>query len=1214
MLVKRQVLASSSATPHARRGPWLTLGIMMAGVLSTGVPGLPVLFAQELPALLLLQDQPMGNAERLRLGLDQYRRGQYEESVATLQLVDASKLGANDVKLLNETLRNAESAANERKGARAEFERGEDALNALRYVEAIAHYKAAVGNRYADEGTKAKAREQIAVCEAALKRTGQSLRDMYNQAVADYKSGDLAAAREKFQQLEAAGFKAPMFQRSPPDYLRDIEKRIGQEPPPLPEPTPAPTPAPEPTPEPTPVPQPEVQPTPQPTPEPTPQPEPVPEPTPQPAPEVTPQPTPEPSPAPTPEPTPAPAPAPEVAPSPQETPLPETVSAEDAKTAYREGRRLLKEGDLDGARREFLIAQRGGYKPGLFETSPARYLAQIERQEQARAEKVAREGGAAAIGEDLQATAQTERLRAEQNRAEAAQLVEQADAARNANRIEEALALYGRAADLDPNNNRAVSGRDELIRITGRQPLPDDALDREAKRIKETRQFVDYSIRRNLDDARASMNAGNYTEAYASVQRAQVARDTNPGVFTESELQQYDTMIANLRTEVAQTQEKARLAEASAATEEAKQRLQETQMREARERQATVGDRIKEAQQLVQEQKYTQALGVINQILLLDPSNDYAIGARPLIEDRSLLQEQARYRVDFDRQMSGQLNMSEEARVPYNDILRYPSNWPDLSETRDRSVAIERGDVGEDAQVVAQLDKRLPEVRLDASAFADVIDFLRDVSGSNIFVNWKALEGVGIDRTTQVSARLRDVRFSKVLRTILDDVGGGTVRLGYTIDEGVITISTEEDLASNVVTRVYDIRDLILQVPDFDQPPNFNLQGSSVGGGGGGGQLFGGQGAGQGAQAGQQTRAELVDAIIGLIQDTVASDSWKENGGSVGSIRELQGQLIVTQTPENQRSLVRLLEQLRETRAIQVTVEARFIIVQRNFLEDVGIDFDFTYISDDDKFSDVVVVQNSFDFSADTSTLNTGVPGNLGGVFSASQLGPALTTGFTYLDDFQVSLLLRATQASVYSSTLTAPRITLFNGQRAYVVVATETAYVSDLTPIVGTNSVAFDPTVGLVQSGVLLDVVATVSSDRKYVTLTLRPTLSQLIRLVQFPVTAFTTGGGDGGGVPTAQTAFLQQPTVAITQVRTTVSVPDRGTLLIGGQTLNGEIDREEGVPMLSKIPFLKRLFTNRSMAKDDQVLLILIRPTIIIQREKEQEQFPLLGTRTGG
>ena len=58
-------------------------------------------------------------------------------------------------------------------------------------------------------------------------------------------------------------------------------------------------------------------------------------------------------------------------------------------------------------------------------------------------------------------------------------------------------------------------------------------------------------------------------------------------------------------------------------------------------------------------------------------------------------------------------------------------------------------------------------------------------------------------------------------------------------------------------------------------------------------------------------------------------------------------------------------------------------------------------------------------------------------------------------------------------------------------------------------------------------------------------------------------------------------------------------------------QIEKEMGVPVLSKIPFLKRLFTNRSMAKDEQILLILVRPTIIIQREVEQRQFPLLTSK---
>ena len=54
--------------------------------------------------------------------------------------------------------------------------------------------------------------------------------------------------------------------------------------------------------------------------------------------------------------------------------------------------------------------------------------------------------------------------------------------------------------------------------------------------------------------------------------------------------------------------------------------------------------------------------------------------------------------------------------------------------------------------------------------------------------------------------------------------------------------------------------------------------------------------------------------------------------------------------------------------------------------------------------------------------------------------------------------------------------------------------------------------------------------------------------------------------------------------------------------------------MPILSKIPFIKRLFTNRGFVKDDQVLLILVKPTIIIQREREAEQFPLLSQKTGG
>ena len=79
-------------------------------------------------------------------------------------------------------------------------------------------------------------------------------------------------------------------------------------------------------------------------------------------------------------------------------------------------------------------------------------------------------------------------------------------------------------------------------------------------------------------------------------------------------------------------------------------------------------------------------------------------------------------------------------------------------------------------------------------------------------------------------------------------------------------------------------------------------------------------------------------------------------------------------------------------------------------------------------------------------------------------------------------------------------------------------------------------------------------------------------------------------------------------------MSIPDRGTLLVGGQRLVGEVETEVGVPVLSKIPVVNRLFTNTSNAQDERTLLILVRPTIIIQSEQEEILFPGLNADPEG
>jgi general secretion pathway protein D len=59
----------------------------------------------------------------------------------------------------------------------------------------------------------------------------------------------------------------------------------------------------------------------------------------------------------------------------------------------------------------------------------------------------------------------------------------------------------------------------------------------------------------------------------------------------------------------------------------------------------------------------------------------------------------------------------------------------------------------------------------------------------------------------------------------------------------------------------------------------------------------------------------------------------------------------------------------------------------------------------------------------------------------------------------------------------------------------------------------------------------------------------------------------------------------------------------MLGGLTLAAENEIEAGVPVLAKIPFLGRIFSNRSEVKDKQILLILVKPTIILRDEVEAD-----------
>src|SRR5216110_3137178 len=79
------------------------------------------------------------------------------------------------------------------------------------------------------------------------------------------------------------------------------------------------------------------------------------------------------------------------------------------------------------------------------------------------------------------------------------------------------------------------------------------------------------------------------------------------------------------------------------------------------------------------------------------------------------------------------------------------------------------------------LNRTVPDLKMTGVAVADAVDSLRDLTGANIHVNWKALEEQGIGKDTPVNVHVRGVTLEKALNLVLSEAGAGD-KLAYYID------------------------------------------------------------------------------------------------------------------------------------------------------------------------------------------------------------------------------------------------------------------------------------------------------------------------------------------------------------------------------------------------------------------------------------------------
>ena len=91
----------------------------------------------------------------------------------------------------------------------------------------------------------------------------------------------------------------------------------------------------------------------------------------------------------------------------------------------------------------------------------------------------------------------------------------------------------------------------------------------------------------------------------------------------------------------------------------------------------------------------------------------------------------------------------------------------------------------------------------------------------------------------------------------------------------------------------------------------------------------------------------------------------------------------------------------------------------------------------------------------------------------------------------------------------------------------------------------------------------------------------------------------GQGGG---ASQGTVQLPVISNISVQTTVSVPDGGTVLLGGIKRLRESRKMNGVPILNKVPYVSRLFKNSGVGRETESIMLMVTPRIIIQEEEEE------------
>lgn len=179
----------------------------------------------------------------------------------------------------------------------------------------------------------------------------------------------------------------------------------------------------------------------------------------------------------------------------------------------------------------------------------------------------------------------------------------------------------------------------------------------------------------------------------------------------------------------------------------------------------------------------------------------------------------------------------------------------------------------------------------------DVITFIKDFSGAPLEPMWADdVHADGLAKDKPITLKVSNASVLNVLERVMalasdGDINANSWQLAPT---GECQLGPKERLNKFRRVEIYDINDLLMELPEYADVPTIDLQSvlqSGRGGGGGRSPFRNDQDDRRDMQ--RRERQEKIDEIIDIIQQIVEPEQWFGTGGTGASIRAWQGTLIV---------------------------------------------------------------------------------------------------------------------------------------------------------------------------------------------------------------------------------------------------------------------------------------------------------------------------------